>query len=61
MYGWDAIQIVYKRHSLDPNSVVYSIDGGFTWMSVEMDSGKWGSGLTPSVYRNMKFAFLELV
>lgn len=60
MYSWDEIQVVYKRFYECSWSVVYSIDGGMTWQSPEMDTGKWGSGLEPNVYWNMKFAFLEL-
>ncbi len=52
MYSWDEIQVVYKRFSDNPHSVVYSIDGGMTWQSPPMDTGKWNQG--------MKFAFLEL-
>lgn len=59
VYTWHSIQQVYKRFAENPHSVVYSIDGGYTWQSPEMDTGKWGSGLEPSVYQNMKFAFLE--
>lgn len=59
IYTWDDIQKVYKRFSENPHSVVYSIDNGLTWQSLEMDTGKWGSGLEPNVYRNIKFAFLE--
>lgn len=58
-YSWDDIQKVYRRFAENPHSVVYSIDGGYTWQSPEMDTGKWGSGLEPDIYRNMKFAFLE--
>lgn len=60
-YSWDNIQKVYRRFAENPRSVVYSTDDGFTWQSPEMDTGKWGSGLDPKVYRNMKFAFLELL
>jgi len=35
------IQIVYNRHALYPNTVLYSTDGGYVWQSVPMDSGKW--------------------
>lgn len=50
---------VYFQLNRNPHSVVYSIDNGLTWQSPEMDTGKWGSGLEPDVYQNMKFAFLE--
>lgn len=59
IYGWEEIQTVYRQFNNNPHSVVYSIDNGLTWQSPEMDTGKWGSGLEPDVYRNMKFAFLE--
>jgi hypothetical protein len=59
MYGRDEIQKVYRQFHLNPHSVVCSIDGGYTWSSLSMDTGKWGSGLEPDVYWNMKFAFLE--
>lgn len=59
MYGWDEIKTVYYQFSVNPHSVVYSIDNELTWQSPEMDTGKWGSGLEPDVYWNMKFAFLE--
>lgn len=60
MYGWEEIRSVYRQFNINPHSVVYSIDNGLTWQSPEMDTGKWGSGLEPDVYQNMKFAFLEL-
>lgn len=59
MYGWKEIRSVYRQFNKSPHSVVYSIDNGLSWQSPEMDTGKWGSGLEPDVYRNMKFAFLE--
>lgn len=58
-YTWTDIQKVYRRFAENPHSVVYSIDNGLTWQSPETDTGKWGSGLEPDVYWNMKFAFLE--
>lgn len=58
-YTWDDIQIVYKRFHENPHSVVYSIDNGLTWRSPEMDTGKWGSGLDPEVYWDIKFAFIQ--
>lgn len=61
MYGWDDIRTVYFQFSRNPHSVVYSIDSGLTWQSPEMDTGKWGSGLEPDVYNNMKFAFLQSI
>lgn len=39
-YNRNEIQHVYKRHQEDPNSVVYSEDGGSTWQSAPIDSGK---------------------
>jgi len=59
IYTIDDIQIVYRRFHENPHSVVYSIDNGLTWQSPEMDTGKWGSGLEPNIYQNIKFAFLE--
>lgn len=59
MYGRDEIQTVYRQFSINPHSVVYSIDNGLSWQSPEMDTGKWGSGLEPTIRNGMKFAFLE--
>lgn len=59
-YSWDDIQKVYQRFNEKASSVVYSIDGGYTWQSTEMDTGKWGSGLDPEVRAKMLFAFLEI-
>lgn len=59
-YTWEDIQVVYKQFHENPHSVVYSIDDGLTWQSPEMDTGKWGSGLEPEIYREIKFAFLEV-
>jgi len=61
MYGWDDIRIVYRQFHECAWTVVYSIDDGLTWQSCPMDTGKWGSGLEPNVYQNMKFAFLQTV
>jgi len=47
------IQIVYNRHALYPNTVLYSEDGGYVWQSVPMDSGKWH-------INKWLFAFVEL-
>ena len=40
-YTYKEIQAVYKQFNKKPSSVVYSDDGGYTWKSVPMDSGKW--------------------
>ena len=55
IYKYDEIQKVYERHAFYPNSVVYSADGGYTWRSVPMDSGKWVTGIN-----GWMFAFIEL-
>lgn len=41
IYSRNEIQQVYKRHAYYCGSVVYSEDGGYSWQSVPMDSGKW--------------------
>ena len=56
VYTIKNIQRVYRQHALKCGSVVYSTDGGYTWQSVPMDSGKWGSGMEPM--KNWVFAFL---
>ncbi len=48
----EEIQTVYKRHHYNCNSVVYSEDGGFTWQSVPIDSGKW--------HHDWVYAFIKL-
>jgi hypothetical protein len=52
-YDHNEIQTVYHRHSTHPHTVLYSEDGGYTWQSVGMDSGKW------DILRWL-FAFVEL-
>jgi len=40
-YDVKEIQKVYRRHRDHCGTVLYSDDGGYTWHSVGMDSGKW--------------------
>lgn len=40
-YSRNEIQEVYRRHVYYSGSVVYSENGGYSWQSVPMDSGKW--------------------
>ncbi len=51
-YGGEDIQTVYARHHSYPDTVLYSEDGGYTWQSVGVDSGKWD-------ILNWLFAFIE--
>jgi len=41
IYDWNEIHKVYRRHHKHCGTVLYSEDGGITWQSVGMDSGKW--------------------
>jgi hypothetical protein len=41
IYDRTEIQKVYRRHAYHCGTVLYSTDGGYTWQSVGMDSGKW--------------------
>lgn len=41
IYTLKDIQTVYSQHHYYCGTVLYSEDGGFTWHSVPMDSGKW--------------------
>lgn len=52
-YGKNEIQTVYTRHNRYCGSVVYSEDGGITWQSVGMDSGKWN-------IHDWLFAFIKI-
>lgn len=52
-YGIDEIQKVYARHARRCGTVLYSEDGGFTWHSAGMDTGKWN-------IHEWLFAFVEL-
>lgn len=52
-YDHTEIQKVYRRHHLRCGTVLYSEDGGYTWHSVGMDSGKWNT-------REWLFAFIAL-
>jgi len=49
----DNIQEVYAKFHESPNSVVYSEDGGITWKTPPMDTGKW--------HANWEYAFLKTV
>jgi len=53
IYGIDEIQKVYRQHAYVCGTVLYSTDGGTTWQSVGMDSGKWD-------IHNWLFAFIAL-
>lgn len=53
IYDSSEIQKVYRRHHLHYGTVLYSTDGGYTWQSVGMDSGKWD-------INNWLFAFITL-
>lgn len=55
IYRIDEIRTVYRRFADNGWSVVYSTDGGTTWQSPPMDTGKWFQGDDEWV-----FAFLEL-
>lgn len=57
IYTMDEIWTVYDRFSQCGWSVVYSSDGGITWQSCPMDTGKWNSGRSDNPW---VFAFLEL-
>lgn len=52
-YNHTEIQKVYKRHHEHCGTVLYSEDGGYTWKSVGMDSGKWN-------IHQWLFAFISL-
>jgi len=41
IYDHTEIQKVYHQHHEKCGTVLYSEDGGYTWHSVGMDSGKW--------------------
>ena len=51
-YDKTEIQKVYKQHAHHCGTVLYSTDGGYTWQSVGMDSGKWGT--------DWLFAFIQI-
>ncbi len=41
IYDISEIQKVYKQHNDHFGTVIYSYDGGYTWQTVPVDSGKW--------------------
>lgn len=51
IYEQQEILKVYQQHAKKCGTVLYSEDGGYTWHSVPMDSGKWD--------RNWVFAFIK--
>lgn len=64
IYTRDEIQKVYKRHYECCGSVVYSKDGGYTWQTVPVDSGKWNEehaeDANKSWIKPWLYAFIEL-
>ncbi len=52
IYNVKDIQKVYYQHAHHCGTVLYSIDDGYVWQSVGMDSGKWD-------IHNWIFAFIE--
>lgn len=52
IYNINEIQKVYARHHACCGTVLYSEDGGITWQSVGMDTGKWK-------INDWVFAFIE--
>jgi hypothetical protein len=57
-YTWSEIQTVYRRHHYNCGSVLSSEDGGYTWRSVEMDTGKWKRDTHGE--KPILFAFIEV-
>ncbi len=53
VYDVKEIQKVYHQHAYYCGTVLYSEDGGYTWKSVGMDSGKW-------YIHDWLFAFISL-
>ena len=59
IYKRDQIQKVYHRHHYNCGTVVYSTNGGWSWKSVPMDSGKWFEEIDGDT-GEWVFAFIEI-
>ena len=59
IYTQSEIQRVYERHHYHCGTVLYSTDGGWTWKSVPMDSGKWGE-ITDDRQQSWVYSFIEI-
>lgn len=58
-YRIEEIQKVYERFHDNPNSVVMSLNDGYTWYSPPMDTEKWLYAIHTDMLSTVCWAFLE--